>query len=161
MSPSTLRHLHHPLGLPGHLPSGLSDSFQKHDFCYKVQRLQSRFGFTSTFSQYLLTLRTCWAPFQPLACLEAAFEDFYWGGYREGVSGKKRQPRAAQFPFRPGLLQSPRHGWAQECKRLKRLRLRPRPPAREACTRSDCIHGASWWGCTRNADEGARLYLEE
>lgn len=33
---------------------------------------------------------------------------------------------------------------------------------REACTRAD-VHprGASWWGCTRNADEGARLYLEE
>ena len=32
----------------------------------------------------------------------------------------------------------------------------------EARTRAD-VHprGASWWGCTRNADEGARLCLEE
>lgn len=59
---------------------------------------------------------------------------------REG-EGEKRQPRAAQFPFRPGLLQSPRHGWAQECKRLKRLRLRTSASSAGRRAREQtCIH---------------------
>lgn len=45
--------------------------------------------------------------------MEAAFEkDFYWGAKSRGGEGEKRQPRAGQFPFRPGLLQTPRPGRA-------------------------------------------------
>ena len=103
--------MHHPLGLSGHLPSGLSD-LPETRLLLQVQRLQL---FTSTFSQYLLDAQNLPGPlFQHPPAWRLHLRMTFTGGAKSrGGEGEKRQPRAGQFPFRPSLLQSPQHGWAR------------------------------------------------
>ena len=131
--------MHHPLGLSGHLPSGLSD-LPETRLLLQVQRLQL---FTSTFSQYLLDAQNLPGPlFQHPPAWRLHLRMTFTGGAKSrGGEGEKRQPRVGQFPFRPSLLQSPQHGWARECQRLRRLRLRISASSVGRRTREQrCVH---------------------